>query len=58
MSKAAEIDCGKCGQTWLVTGASPRLIEVLAKLTGYMCPECAGLDPQAGIFPATKKSKD
>jgi len=50
-----EIVCEQCKQTWLVETMKPGFVKNLAMLTGYICNECAGTDPQEGHFPARKK---
>jgi len=50
-----EIVCGSCKQEWLVETDKPGFVKNLSMLTGYMCSDCAGTDPQDGLFPARKK---
>lgn len=51
-----EVVCGTCKQVWLISVDKEGFATTMSELTGYMCAECAGNDPQDGTFPARKKS--
>ncbi len=57
------IQCGKCGQDWLVETHKEGFVKTLSQLTGYRCKECGGIDPKdwrdktKTMYPARKLSE-